>query len=118
MTACLILVLLGVSAGFANFIPLAVLLGSPLLFAVATSLLLYNNRTGLILVIIFLIVMLSRTFGFVKSSLKDEVFNWGIIISLLPTLLKLVTLHLSSKEIFFQQAINLSLPKILLLSLY
>lgn len=110
LTAWVILFLLGVSSGFANFIPIAGLLGSLLLFAVATPLLLYNSRTGLILGIIFLIAMLPYIFGFAKSGLEDGVFNWGIIISLLPSLVTLVTLYLSVKQIIFQPAINLSLP--------
>lgn len=110
LTAWVILVLFGVSAGFANFIPIAGLLGSLLLFVVATPLLLYNSRTGLILGIVFLIAMLPYVLGFAKSGLEDGFFNWGIIISLLPALITLVALYLSVKQIFFQPAINLSLP--------
>lgn len=110
LTAWVILVLLGVSAGFGNSIPIVGLLGSLLLFTVATPLLLYNSRIGLILGLIFLVAMLPYAFGFAKSGLEDGVFNWGVVISLLPALLTLVALYLSAKQIFFQPAINLTLP--------
>jgi hypothetical protein len=110
LTAWIILVLLGVSAGFANFIPVIALIGSLLLFAVATPVMLYNNRLGLILGLIFLLAMLPYTIGFAKSGLEDGVFNWGVILSFLPALLTLVAAYLSVKHIFFQPGASLGLP--------
>lgn len=110
LTAWIILVLLGVSAGFANLTPIGGLLGSLFLFVIATPLLLYNSRIGLILGLIFLTGMLPYTIGFAKSGLDDKVFNWGVILSFLPGLLTLLALYLSAKQIFFQSAISLSLP--------
>lgn len=110
LTAWIILVLLGVSAGFANFIPIMALSGAFLLFAVATPMLLYNSRIGLILGFIFLIAMLPYTIGFAKSGLDDGVFNWGVVLSFLPALLTLLTLYLSVKQIFIHRETVLSLP--------
>jgi hypothetical protein len=110
LTAWVILVLLGVSAGFANLTPIIAIIGSLLLFAIATPLLLYNTRIGLILGLLFLIAMLPFTIGFAKSGLEDRIFNWGVILSFLPVLLTLLALYLSVKQIFFQPAINLYLP--------
>lgn len=111
LTAWIILVLLGVSAGFENFIPVVALIGSLLLFAIAAPLLLYNNRVGLIIGFISLLLMLPYTIGFAKSGLEDGVFNWGVILSLLPALFALLATYLTAKYLFFQPGANLMLPE-------
>ncbi|ULQ51059.1 hypothetical protein [Flavihumibacter fluvii] len=106
LTAWVILFLYSVSAGFASFAPIVALFGALLLFAIAAPLLLYNSRIGLILGCILLTMMLPYTIGYAKSVLDDRVFNWGVILSLLPALLTLFALYLSIKQIFFQPEIN------------
>lgn len=110
-TAWVILVLLGVSAGFANPIPLIALLGALLLFAVAAPMLVYNSRIGLSLGLVFLIAMLPYTIGFAKSGIEDGVFNWGVVLSFFPALLTILALYLSTRQIFFQSGAELSLSE-------
>ncbi len=111
LTAWIILVLLGVSAGFENLIPVVALIGSLLLFAIAAPVLLYNNRVGLIIGLVSLLLMLPYTIGFAKSGLEDGVFNWGVILSLLPALLALLATYLTAKYLFFQIGVSLRLPE-------
>jgi len=110
LTAWVILVLLGVSAGFANFIPVIALIGSLLLFAIATPVMLYYNRLGVILGLIFLLMIIPYSVGFAKSGLEDRVFNWGVVLTFLPLFLAILAVYLSVKYIFFQPSISLSLP--------
>ena len=110
LTAWIILVLFGVSASFANYIPILALWGSVLLFAVATPILLYNNRVGLIIGIIALLLMLPYSIGLAKSGLEDGVFNWGILLSVLPTLLILLCIYLTSRYLFFKIGVGLTVP--------
>jgi hypothetical protein len=110
LTVWVILVFLGVSAGFANLTPIIAIIGALFLFAIATPLLIYNTRIGLILGLLSLIAMLPFTIGFAKSGLADRIFNWGVILTLLPVLLTFISLYLSVKQIFFQPVINLYLP--------
>jgi hypothetical protein len=110
LTAWVIIVLLSVSAGFANLAPIAALIGALLLFAIATPILLYRSRIGLILGLIFLTAMLPFTIDFAKSVLGDGVFNWGVIFSFLPALITVFALYLSVRQVLFQQEASLSLP--------
>ena len=55
--------------------------------------------------------MLPYTIGFAKSGLEDGVFNWGVILSLLPALLALLATYLTAKYLFFQTGVSLRLPE-------
>lgn len=109
LTAWVILLFLSISAGFASFIPIMALIGALFLFAIATPILLYKNRLGLILGLVFLVIMLPYTIGLAISGLGDRVVNLGTIFSFLPGLLALLTLYLVTKQIFFQKESNLSI---------
>lgn len=110
LAAWMILMLIGFSAGLVNLTPVVALTGAVLLFSIASPILLYNNRIGLILGLIFLIAMLPYFIGFSVSVLDDGSFNWGVVLSLLPVTLILLALFLSARQLFFRKGIILSMP--------
>ncbi len=110
LTFWIILVLFGVSAGFANPVPVIALVGSLLLFTISSPLLIYNSRIGLFLGLAFLLMMLPFTLGFVILGIEDGVFNWGIIFSFLPALLVMLGLYLTTRQIIFQKDFIVNLP--------
>lgn len=91
------------SAGFANAIPVVALTGAFLLSGIATPVLLYKSRIGLMLGVILLTVILPYSIGLAISGLEDGLINLGVIFSLLPALLAIFTLYLSAKQLFFKK---------------
>lgn len=85
--AWLVVFNLGFSAGFANYIPIAALLGCILLFIIATPLLVYFQKTGLIigliaclLILPYSLMLLSELLGELKGRWK-----WGILLLVIPS---------------------------------
>jgi len=61
-----VLFYLGVSAGFANYIPVAALLGSVLLFVVAVPLVVYYQKAGSLIGLIGCVLMLPYNFMYIS----------------------------------------------------
>jgi hypothetical protein len=102
--------MLGISAGFASNIPVVALIGSLVLFVIATPVLIYNKRLGLVIALISLLLMLPYTIGFAKSILDPRVFNWRSLLALLPALFTLLCTYLTVQYLFFQTRVSLALP--------
>ena len=110
LIAWTIILMLGVSAGFASKIPVVALCGSLLLCAVATPVLLYNNRAGLIIGLIAILLMVPYSIGFAKTGLEDGVFNWGVLLFMLPALLVLLCVYMTARYLLFKTGFNLGVP--------
>lgn len=105
LTFWMILFLYGVSAGFANYVPVVALLGSVLLFVLAAPILLYNTRIGLIIGLASCLLIIPYSIGFTKSIFDDGVFNWGVLIAILPTVLILFSVFFTAKSLFVKGAV-------------
>ncbi len=102
LTSWMILFLYGVSAGFANYAPIAALLGSVLLFILAAPILICSQRVGLIIGLTGCLLIVPYNIGFTKSVFDDGVFNWGVLIAMLPTLLILFSLFFTAMGLLFK----------------
>ena len=102
----MILFLYGVSAGFASFAPISALLGSVILFTIAAPVFIYNIRIGLIIGLIGCLLMLPYMFIIVKGVFEDGVFNWGILIGMLPTVLILLSIYFTIKPLLGASAVS------------
>ena len=105
LTSWMILFLYGVSAGFSNYAPIAALLGSVLLFILAAPMLIYIKRVGLIIGLVGCLLIVPYNMGFTKSVFDDGVFNWGVLIAILPTLLILFSLFFTAKGLLFKDTV-------------
>lgn len=110
LTSWMILFLYGVSAGFASYAPIAALLGSVLLFTVATPILVYNTRVGLIIGLIGCLLILPYNVGFAKGVFDDGVFNWGILLALLPIVLILFSTYFTVKPLLVKGTLISGIP--------
>jgi hypothetical protein len=105
LTSWMILFLYGVSAGFANYAPIAALLGSVLLFILAAPILIFSKRIGLIIGLIGCLLIVPYNIGFTKSVFDDGVFNWGVLIAILPTVLILFGIFFTAKGLLFKDTV-------------
>ena len=111
-TIWVLLFYLGFSAGFANYFPILALLGSISLFVLATPIVLYKFRLGLILGLISYLLMLPYIIGFISGILSDIFagtnFHFIILLMFLPPILVITGIYLSikglisKKKIFFE----------------
>ncbi|HET8572413.1 MAG TPA: hypothetical protein VFL76_00955 [Edaphocola sp.] len=98
ITFWVVLFLFGVSAGFANYMPIMALIGSVLLFAAASPLLIIKKKLGLIIGIISCLLILPFDIGFTVSLFDDGVFNWGTLLALLPIISIIASSFYTIKE--------------------
>jgi hypothetical protein len=105
LTSWMILFLYGVSAGFANYAPIAALLGSVVLFVLAAPIFVYRQRVGLIVGLAGCLLIVPYNIGFAKSVFDDGVLNWGVLIAMLPTLLILFSLFFTAKGLMLKNAV-------------
>jgi hypothetical protein len=89
----------GVSTGFANYIPILALVGSFILFVIAAPVLVYKYKVGLTIGIIGCLFMLPYSIMFLKGVFDDGVFNWVLLLSIVPFLLIGTGAYLSSKTL-------------------
>jgi hypothetical protein len=106
----MILFLHGVSAGFASYAPISALLGSVILFTIAAPVFIYNVRIGLIIGLIGCLLMLPYMFMIVKGVFEDGVFNWGILIGVLPTVLILLSTYFTVKPLLVKSTLVSGIP--------
>lgn len=105
LTSWMILFLYGVSAGFANYVPIAALLGSVVLFVLAAPIFVYRQRVGLIIGLAGCLLIVPYNISFAKSVFDDGVLNWGVLIAMLPTLLILFSLFFTAKGLMLKNAV-------------
>lgn len=98
VTFWMVLFLFGVSAGFANYTPIMAIIGSVLLFTVASPTLLINKRLGLILAVISFLLILPFVIGFTISIFDDGVINWGTFLAFVPIILISFSLFYTIKD--------------------
>ncbi|RFM36444.1 hypothetical protein [Chitinophaga silvisoli] len=90
----------GVSTGFANYAPVAALLGALVLFSGAAPIILYKTRVGLIVGIIGCLLILPFSIMFLKSIFEDEIFNWRLLLITLPSILVFTSIYFTTKSLF------------------
>ena len=95
ITFWIILILLGVSAGFADYIPVVALVGSVLLFTVASPILVLKKRLGLVIGIVSCLLILPFDITFTISLFQDTTFSWGTLFGFVPILLSFLSLFYS-----------------------
>jgi hypothetical protein len=100
----------GVSAGFANYFPIIALIGSVFLFVIASPILVYNARLGLIVGLISCLLILPYNVIYVKGVFEDGVFNWGVLLAILPTVLVLISIYLTTKPIILKHTVMAGIP--------
>jgi hypothetical protein len=105
LTSWMILFLYGVSAGSANYAPIAALLGSVVLFVLAAPIFVYRQRVGLIVGLAGCLLIVPYNIGFAKSVFDDGVFDWGVLVAILPTLLILFSLFFTAKGLMLKNAV-------------
>jgi len=98
VTFWVVLFLFGVSAGFAHYAPIIALIGSVLLFAVASPILVLQKRLGLIIGIVSCLLILPFDIGFTISLFDDGVFNWGTLLGFVPIVLIGLSLFFTMKD--------------------
>ncbi len=97
ITLWVLLFLFGLSAGFANYAPILAIVGSVLLFVVASPVLIWNERIGIIIGVISCLLLLPFDIGFTISLFDDGVFNWGTLLGFSPIVGTIMSLFYSIK---------------------
>lgn len=97
----MILFLYGISAGFASYAPILALLGSVVLFIIATPAFIYNVRIGLIIGLIGCLLIIPFMLLILKGLYEDGVFNLGILIGMTPVSIILLSTYFTVKKLFF-----------------
>ncbi len=105
LTFWMILFLYGVSAGFANYTPIAALVGSVVLFVLAAPIFVYRQRVGLIIGLAGCLLIVPYNIGFARSVFDEGVLNWGVLIAILPTLLILFSLFFNVRGLMVKNAV-------------
>ncbi|WP_316838578.1 hypothetical protein [Pedobacter gandavensis] len=98
-TAWVVSFSLGFSSGFASSIPVAALLGSVVIFTVASPVVIYKTNLGLLLGLIGYLFIIPFNFILIKRILEDGIFNWIILIGLSMPLLVLMGFIVTMKLI-------------------
>jgi len=93
-----VLFLFGVSAGFANYAPILAVIGSCLLFSLASPALLLNRRIGLIVGVVCFLMILPFDIGFTLSIFNDGGVNLGTFLAFIPIILILISLIYTIKD--------------------
>ncbi|MFC0317952.1 MULTISPECIES: hypothetical protein [Olivibacter] len=99
ITFWVVLFLFGVSAGFANYAPIIAMLGTVLLFSIASPLLVIKKRLGLVFGLIGGLLILPFDIGFTAGVFEDGLFNWGVVLGFVPIILVLLSLFYTVKEL-------------------
>jgi hypothetical protein len=92
----------GISAGFANYIPISALIGSIILFIGACPALIFNKKLGLILGLIGCLMLVPYSIVLIRGIIEDGVFNMGLLIGI-PSILVLLSTYFSIKYLFNNQ---------------
>ena len=87
----LVMLYYGVSAGFANSLPVLALAGCVVLSAVASPVLVYNARAGLWLGALGCVLLLPYSVVFLGGVLQEWRWRWVMPLALLPSVLILVS---------------------------
>lgn len=105
-TAWIVAFYLGFSAGFANYVPIAALLGSVLLFVIAVPLIVYYQRPGLFTGLIGCFLMLPYSLMFVGHLFKGYSGKWkfSIILIMIPSILVLINAYLTVNSLFIRKS--------------
>lgn len=120
-TAWVVLFYLGFSAGFANYIPIAALLGAVVLLVIATPLIIYFQRPGLLVGLIGCMLMLPYSLIFIWHLFSENrgMWNWTMVLIIIPSVLVLLNTYFTVKSLFVNKgmvspvAVN-SVSKVLL----
>lgn len=109
-TSYMILFQLGVSAGFASYIPVIALLGSIILFVVANPVFVYNKRIGLYIGLVSCLLILPYMIffigGIISALITGTKINYIILIILIPPLLLIFGIYISIKEVLERKEVK------------
>ena len=106
----MIIFLHGISAGYSTYVPIIGLLGSLILFIVATPILVYYPKIGLYIGLFSCLLILPFTAVVVKGTFDDYKFNLGLLL-LVPSLLLLISLYFTIKYLTNKDLILRGLPE-------
>lgn len=84
--------------------------GSVILFTVAAPILIYNVRLGLIIGLIGCLLIFPYMFMIGKGIFEDDIFNSGILIAILPTVLILLSTYLTVKILLAKSTVVSGIP--------
>jgi hypothetical protein len=110
-TAWIVLFSLGFSAGFANYLPIAALLGSVLLLVIAAPLIIYFPRLGLLIGLIGCILMLPYSLTFIGHLVSENrgTWKWIFVLVMLPSGFVLLNTYFTVKALVVKKE---SLPTV------
>ena len=115
-TFWIILVFLGMSAGFANYIPLVALIASVFLFVIATPILIYKFRLGLILGLICLLFIVPYSISFTLSIFSDILnssnLNYLLLLFILPSFIVFLSIYFTLKGILNKDSYEVTKQKV------
>lgn len=116
LTFYITLFLFGISAGFANITPVLAIIGSVLIFSLATPFLIIKRKIGIMLGLISCGLIFPFILGFTFSLFEDGALNIGTLFGFLPIILLLLAIYNSFKTLKLEQSnINISLKYVLII---
>jgi hypothetical protein len=95
-----ILLNMGFSAGLTNYFPVFALLGTILLFIIASPMLVYKMRMGLIIGLATLLFIFPYNILFVISLFQDWSFSLNLLLVTIPSILVLGCIYITVKYLF------------------
>jgi hypothetical protein len=107
----MILFNLGVSAGFASYVPILALLGSTLLFSLAAPLLIFRVFLGSIVGLMSCLCILPFSTMFLVGILEEGIFSGVILLGTLPVILIFVATSLTVNVLIKRMHLLPGIPK-------
>jgi hypothetical protein len=89
-----IITLLGVSGGFANYAPELALLGIFILFSIALPILIYKKTVGIIMGSLGCLLVLPFNIMFIKTVIQEQNISKGIVVAAIPFILTITSVIL------------------------
>ncbi len=91
---------LGFSAGLTNYFPVIALAGAIILFMIASPMLFYKIRLGLLIGLIALLFIFPYSMLFSISLFQDSQFSWDLLIGIIPSMFVLGCIYITVKYFF------------------
>jgi hypothetical protein len=111
----LIMLYWGASAGFANYTPIVSLFGSLILFTVATPIIVYNTRIGLMLggigCLLILVYELPVILINIQKVIIEHRFQWEALLISIPSLLALMSTYITAKAFLSKSSFWVGMPR-------
>ena len=99
----LIMIYWGVSAGFANYLPIISLFGSVIVFGFASPIIIFYRKSGLILGLLGCLMILVYEIPFLGLNIYkvfgENKFQWEAILFSLPSIISFICVYCTIKEL-------------------